>query len=57
MKRKIILSISVLLILIEIGIGAALLDTGARQFSASLDRFIEFVREISRPIPTFRALL
>ena len=51
MKRKIVLSISALLIVAEIGFSAAIFTAGERQITASLARVIALVRELSRPIP------
>ncbi len=56
MKRKIVLSISVLLILVEIGAGTAVLKSGERQLAASfagIAAVVALVRDYARPIPRF----
>ena len=53
MPRKIILSLSAALILLEIGLSTALFTSGERQLAASLAGVIELVRELSRPVPKF----
>ena len=54
MNRKVVLFLSVLLLFIEIGIGAAMLISSAQQLSASrvgVATIFARVREYSRPLP------
>jgi len=53
MRRKIILSVSVVLIIVEVGFSTAVFTSGERQIAASLARVAALVRELSRPIPKF----
>lgn len=54
MSRKVTLSISILLILIEIGFSTAVLKSGERQLAASLNLIAELaaqIRDYTRPLP------
>ena len=54
MKRKVILFISGLLILFDIGFTVAMFNAGERQFTATLEAAATLVRDYLRPIPTLR---
>ncbi|MFT5181499.1 MAG: hypothetical protein ACI8S3_001383 [Alphaproteobacteria bacterium] len=59
MSRKVVFSISALLLFVEIGIGTAALKSGERQFAesrASVAAIFELVRKYSRPFPRLRTL-
>ncbi len=56
MKRKVVLSISALLILVEIGASTAVIRSGERKLAASfagVAAIVELVRDYARPIPRF----
>ncbi len=56
MKRKIVLSISALLILVEIGASTVVFKSGERQLVASfagVAAIVALVRDYARPIPRF----
>jgi hypothetical protein len=60
MSRKVIYSISALLLVFEIGLSAIVVNSGERQISASLAGIATFaaqVREYSRPLPMLESLL
>ncbi|NNE86170.1 MAG: hypothetical protein HKN28_19570 [Alphaproteobacteria bacterium] len=60
MSRKVIYSISALLLVFEIGLSAIVVNSGERQISASLagiGTLAAQVREYSRPLPKLESLL
>jgi hypothetical protein len=57
MSRKVIYSISALLLVFEIGLSAMVVNSGQRQISASLAGVAAQVREYARPLPKLGRLL
>ena len=51
MKRKIVITISVLLIVFDIGFTVAVYDAGERQLTATLEAVATLVGDFLRPIP------
>jgi len=50
-KRKIVITISALLIVFDIGLTVVVYDAGERQLAATLEAVTTQVRDLLRPIP------
>jgi len=51
MKRKVALSISAILILLDIAIAAAMYDAGERKFGTTFEAVAALIRNYLRPLP------